>query len=142
MRGITTRPRPLFRLKSCESCDADLSCEGDAIQCAILKQQKKQTCAWDYDKAKATIQAEILKDEYKLKSSSIDTGKLFSDGTSASRWLPATCPAPKVISLRLAPSQAFSWEPECQMATSLAPIIVGLASVFFAVYVGRSLGGS
>ncbi|HFT1822238.1 TPA: virulence factor TspB C-terminal domain-related protein [Pseudomonas aeruginosa] len=125
-----------------ESCDADLSCEGDAIQCAILKQQKKQTCAWDYDKAKATIQAEILKDEYKLKNSSIDTGKLFSDGTSASRWLPAACPAPKVISLRLAPSQTFSWEPECQMATSLAPIIVGLASVFFAVYVGRSLGGS
>ncbi|MFV9611984.1 virulence factor TspB C-terminal domain-related protein [Pseudomonas aeruginosa] len=71
----------------------------------------------------------------------INTGELFNAGISASRWLPSARPAPKVISLSSGPSQTFSWEPECQMASSLAPIIVGLASLFFAVYVGRSIGG-
>ncbi|MER1039325.1 hypothetical protein AAA621_30640, partial [Pseudomonas aeruginosa] len=44
-----------------ESCDAVIACEGDAIQCAMLKQEKKQTCAWDYEKAKGTIESEIAK---------------------------------------------------------------------------------
>ncbi|WP_153576079.1 virulence factor TspB C-terminal domain-related protein [Pseudomonas aeruginosa] len=124
-----------------ESCDAVIACEGDAIQCAMLKQEKKQTCAWDYEKAKGTIESEIAKPEYQLTETTINTGELFNAGISASRWLPSACPAPKVISLSSGPSQTFSWEPECQMASSLAPIIVGLASLFFAVYVGRSIGG-
>ncbi|WP_153957783.1 virulence factor TspB C-terminal domain-related protein [Pseudomonas aeruginosa] len=124
-----------------ESCDAVIACEGDAIQCAMLKQEKKQTCAWDYEKAKGTIESEIAKPEYRLTETTINTGELFNAGISASRWLPSACPAPKVISLSSGPSQTFSWEPECQMASSLAPIIVGLASLFFAVYVGRSIGG-
>lgn len=28
-----------------EACDATVTCTGDAIQCAVLRQQKKQTCA-------------------------------------------------------------------------------------------------
>ncbi|EMD2215186.1 virulence factor TspB C-terminal domain-related protein [Pseudomonas aeruginosa] len=124
-----------------ESCDAVIACEGDAIQCAMLKQEKKQTCAWDYEKAKGIIESEIAKPEYQLTETTINTGELFNAGISASRWLPSACPAPKVISLSSGPSQTFSWEPECQMASSLAPIIVGLASLFFAVYVGRSIGG-
>ncbi|MDS9631987.1 virulence factor TspB C-terminal domain-related protein [Pseudomonas aeruginosa] len=124
-----------------ESCDAVIACDGDAIQCAMLKQEKKQTCAWDYEKAKGTIESEIAKPEYQLTETTINTGELFNAGISASRWLPSACPAPKVISLSSGPSQTFSWEPECQMASSLAPIIVGLASLFFAVYVGRSIGG-
>lgn len=124
-----------------ESCDAVIACEGDAIQCAMLKQEKKQTCTWDYEKAKGIIESEIAKPEYQLTETTINTGELFNAGISASRWLPSACPAPKVISLSSGPSQTFSWEPECQMASSLAPIIVGLASLFFAVYVGRSIGG-
>ncbi|WP_445937618.1 virulence factor TspB C-terminal domain-related protein [Pseudomonas sp.] len=39
-------------------------------------------------------------------------------------------------------SYSLSWEPVCRFATAMGPLIVALASIFFAVSIGRALKGS
>lgn len=39
-------------------------------------------------------------------------------------------------------SYSISWEPLCRFATAMGPIVVALASIFFAVFIGRGLKGS
>jgi len=123
-------------------CDKPLACTGDAIQCAILTQNKKQHCSWEYKDAKPIVDAELSKDEYQLGASDVDVSGIFTQATTAARWLPSNCPAPQNASLRSGVSISLTWQPQCDMATSLAPLIVALASIFFAVYVGRAFGGS
>lgn len=124
-----------------EQCDKDIVCTGDAVQCAILRQSKKQACDSDYKDARPFIEQQIAKDAYKLTSNEVNGGSLFSAGLNAPRWLPASCPAPKPISIK-GVSTSLSFEPACQFASSLGPLFVALAGVFFAVYVGRAFGGS
>ncbi|MNO35008.1 hypothetical protein D3C76_250550 [compost metagenome] len=126
-----------------ESCGQPLTCSGDVIQCAILKQEKESKCQWDYDQAKAGIESEVAKEEYQVKEGEHDVGGLFSSAIGAARWLPASCPPPEHYSLRSGNgvSGQFSWEPTCDLARGLAPVIVGSACLFFAVFVGRGIGG-
>ncbi len=124
-----------------EACASDLTCEGDAIQCAILRQQKKQACLYDWDQHKGTVTAEAAKPEYQLQTEDIDVSALFS-GPTAARWLPSSCPADRVVNLRsVNASVTVSWSFVCQYASSLGPLVVALASLFFAIYVGRAWGG-
>jgi hypothetical protein len=39
-------------------------------------------------------------------------------------------------------SYTISWEPVCRFAKAIGPLIVMLASIFFAVSIGRALKGS
>ena len=126
-----------------ESCSATITCEGDAIQCAILRSQKKQACAdeeaRDYSKAAPTINAEIAKGEYQLKEETVDASGFFNLGN---RFYSSTCPAPK--SLRIESFNRtiqLSYQPLCDFAGALSYIVVAMASLFFMVYVGRSFGG-
>lgn len=124
-----------------EQCVETLSCTGDVIQCAILKKQKEQACMWDYEKSKGTIESEIAKDEYQVKEGEHDMSGLFSSALGAARWLPATCPAPISKTLHSGPTVELSWQPTCDFAMGIAPVIVGGACLFFAIYVGRGIGG-
>jgi len=126
-----------------ESCSATITCEGDAIQCAILRSQKKQACAdeeaRDYSKAAPTINAEIGKGEYQLKEETVDASGFFNMGN---RFYSSTCPSPK--SLRIESFNRtiqLSYQPLCDFAGALSYIVVAMASLFFMVYVGRSFGG-
>jgi hypothetical protein len=126
-----------------EACSAVITCEGDAIQCAILRSQKKQACAdeeaRDYSKAAPTINAEISKGEYQLKEETVDASGFFNMGM---RFYSSTCPAPK--SLRIESFNRtiqLSYQPLCDFAGALSYIVVAMASLFFMVYVGRSFGG-
>jgi len=125
-----------------DQCGQPLACSGDVIQCAILKQEKESRCAWNYEDAKPGIESEIAKAEYQLTEDDHDVGGLFSSAIGASRWLPSSCPAPIRINLRSGNgvSTELSWQPTCDLATGLAPVIVGMASLFFAIYVGRGIG--
>lgn len=126
-----------------DQCGQPLSCSGDVIQCAILKQQKQSRCDWNYEDAKAGIESELAKDEYQVKEDEHDMSGLFSSAIGASRWLPAACPAPERGSLHSkgAGSVQLSWQPTCDFASGLGPFLVAGASIFFAVYVGRGIGG-
>jgi len=126
-----------------ESCSATITCEGDAIQCAILRSQKMQACAdqeaRDYSKAAPTINAEIAKGEYQLKEETVDASGFFNMGT---RFYSSTCPAPKSLRIEsIGRTIQLSYQPLCDFAGALSYIVVAMASLFFMVYVGRSFGG-
>ena len=78
---------------------------------------------------------------YQLKESSIPTSGLFTEALNKGRWLPQSCPAPQTVSV-MGRTYSISWEPLCRFATAMGPIVVALASIFFAVFIGRGLKGS
>lgn len=124
-----------------EQCDKVVECTGDAVQCSILRQQKKMACAYEYEEARPFIEQQIAKEPYQVKSESVSGSELFTAGLNAPRWMPQGCPAPKSISIK-GVSTSLSFEPACDFARSLGPLFVALASIFFAVYVGRAFGGN
>ncbi|MGP0173384.1 virulence factor TspB C-terminal domain-related protein [Pseudomonas sp. NCHU5208] len=125
-----------------ESCDAELKCEGDVIQCAILRKNKEQLCQWTYDaNVKKQIADEMAGEAYQLKEESIPVAGLFSEAVNKGRWLPQSCPPPENFTV-MGRSYSFSWEPACRFAQAIGPLIVALASIFFAVSIGRGIKGS
>lgn len=124
-----------------EQCDKVVECTGDAVQCSILRQQKKMACAYEYEEARPFIEQQIAKEPYQVKSESVSGSELFTAGLNAPRWMPQGCPAPKSISIK-GVSTSLSFEPACDFARGLGPLFVALASIFFAVYVGRAFGGN
>lgn len=130
------------RTASGDSCSDNLQCEGDAIDCAILRQQKAMRCSLDWDSQKGSVIAEASKAEYQLQEEEIDASGLFS-GPSAARWLSSSCPADRHIYLKSTNSTVtYSWADACGVADVIGYFLVFGASLFFAVYVGRSFGGS
>ncbi|MDF3932224.1 virulence factor TspB C-terminal domain-related protein [Pseudomonas citronellolis] len=130
-----------------EDCDAELNCSGDAIQCAVLRQQKELRCQIevlnDFDKHQDDIAKTVEGEDFELtKDEEINVAGFLSEGTGR-RFLPSACPADKTFSLRTGGGRtfAFTYAPLCQLATDLSYLIVIAATIFFAVYVGRSFGG-
>lgn len=123
-------------------CSVALSCSGDAIQCAMLQEQKTQRCNSVYDNSVAgTINAQVAADpSFTVTETDVDASGLFNDGMNAARWLPSSCPGDKSFSA-MGFSYTLSMEPVCTAATTLSKIVVGLSMLFFALYVGRSTGG-
>lgn len=133
------------RLASGDPCDVPLSCSGDAIDCALLTQEKALRCAYekqsDYDKHKADIKAAVVGDKFEIDDSSeIQIPSFINQGT---RFLPASCPADKTFTLRTNGGRSFAvtYEPLCAAATDLGYLIVIAVGAFCVLYVGRSLGG-
>tara|TARA_Y100001951_G_scaffold105223_1_gene120831 strand:+ start:4545 stop:5471 length:927 start_codon:yes stop_codon:yes gene_type:complete len=125
-----------------EACDTELKCEGDVIQCAILRKQKEQLCQWVYnDQVRSDIESELAGEDYQIKEESIAVSGLFTEAVNKGRWLPQSCPSPQSFSV-MGRSYSFSWEPACRFAEAIGPLIVALASIFFAVSIGRGIKGS
>lgn len=125
-----------------ESCEAPLVCEGDAVQCAILRKNKEQLCQWKYDApVKAEIESALSGPEYELEEKSTAVGSLFTEAVNKGRWLPSNCPSPETFTV-MGRSYSISWEPVCRFATAIGPLVVMLASIFFAVSISRALKGS
>lgn len=124
-----------------EDCSAALTCQGDAIQCAILRAAKAARCAEQFEfgpKEKGEVEELLSGEDYQIPDKDIDMSELFEEGTSAARWLPASCPQPRSIVI-LGRSYEYSWQPLCDFASALSPIIVALASLFFIIHVGRGI---
>lgn len=127
-------------------CDKPLVCTGDAVQCALLQVQKAQACAdekaRDFEGHKGQIESLFSGTEYSRDNEEEITVPSFVDGIT--RFLPSnTCPADATVSLGSFGGRTlrFSFEPICSFATILGPLIVIAATVFSALYVGRSFGG-
>lgn len=128
-----------------EACDAEVKCTGDAVQCAILRQQKELRChaeeQADFEKHKPAIESAVQGDKFKLEEGAeIQLPSFINQGT---RFLPATCPAAESFSLRTGGGRSFqlSYEPLCRAASDLSGLFVAVATVLAALYVGRSVGG-
>lgn len=132
-----------------QTCEAAPTCEGDAVQCAILKQQYEARCDFeeseDFESNKADIKGlfEGQGDKFKLDEGSgdIDVPSFINQGT---RFLPATCPTAESFSLTTAGGRTFtlSYEPLCRAASDLSGLFVAVATILAALYVGRSVGGN
>ncbi len=132
-----------------QTCEAAPACEGDAVQCAILKQQYEARCDFeeseDFEASKADIKGlfEGQGDKFKLDEGrgDIDVPSFINQGT---RFLPATCPAAESFSLTTAGGRTFSlsYEPLCRAASDLSGLFVAVATILAALYVGRSVGGN
>ena len=124
-----------------ESCATELRCEGDAIQCAILRRQKDQVCQWKFDsEVQSQVEASVSGPGYQLDEKQVGVSSLFTEALSQGRWLPSNCPAPRSINI-MGRSYSFEWQPLCHFAESIGPLIVALASIFFAVFIGRGIKG-
>lgn len=124
-----------------EACSADLSCQGDAVQCAILRKQKEQVCMWKYGSLeKAQVEATLSGPDYELKEETLPVSGLFMEAMNKGRWLPHSCPAPERFTV-MGRQFEMSYELICRFATALGPLLVIMASIFFAVYVGRAFKG-
>lgn len=82
-----------------EACTADLQCSGDAVQCAILRQQKKQQCAdekfreIDEPKLKTELDQHFAQAQYQPLEATGDNVMDMSSMFDTSRSISGTCPA-------------------------------------------------
>jgi hypothetical protein len=124
-----------------EECDHILKCEGDAIQCAILRQEKQSRCSAeknaDYESNKGKIESLFQGDKFELGESEIEVPG-FVQG--ASRFLPSSCPPPNSFSTS-GRTFTMGYEPLCEIASSFSWLFVAAAAFFAAIYVGKAFGG-
>lgn len=122
-------------------CNQPLQCSGDAIQCAILQQQKQQRCyaeeMGDFESQRSAIESMFSGEEYTIEEEEIEVPSFISQGT---RFLPSSCPPPVAIALS-GHSYQLSLEPWCFFADALGYLIVAFAALAGALYVGRAFGG-
>lgn len=130
------------REASIGSCGAPVSCTGDAIDCAVLQEEKSQRCLAedqaDYPKYASEIESQLTDEKYQLEKQDIQVKGLLENST---RFLPSSCPPPKQVSLSGGTNITLEFDLFCSFASAIAPIIVALALLFGALYVGRSFGG-
>lgn len=124
------------------ACDQIFKCTGDAVNCAIAEKQRASYCEAhelsDSKKGFEKIKSELGDEKYSLNDGGeVDVSTMFGQGT---RFLPSSCPGRQAVSLHIGPI-SFDWQPVCTFAEAMGKIGVALASLFFAVYVGRSFGG-
>jgi hypothetical protein len=127
-----------------EQCGVPVACQGDAVQCAILRQQKEQRCsleeAMDYESNKAAIEQMVTGDEYQVEE---ETFQIPSFATEATRFLPSSgCPAPARATLKSGATVEMDYGPFCTFAEGISPVVVISALLFAAIFVTRGLGGA
>ena len=128
-----------------EECDAEISCKGDAVQCAILKQQKQMRCNAEeqanFENKKSDIEGLFQGEEFELKEAEVNAPSFIS---GAGRFLPSGCPSPESMNLRSSGGRTLQldYKPLCQAATDMSWLIVAFTAMFCAVYVGRAFGGA
>lgn len=127
------------------ACNQSTVCQGDAIQCAILAQQKAQRCQdvsdSDYPAQEDAIKSLVDGPEFELEETEIAAPSLFDQH---GRFLSgSTCPPPETFHLSHAGGHTleFSYDPICRLASDLSWVIVAFATLAAALYVGRSFGG-
>lgn len=130
------------RLAATGACDMPATCSGDAIDCAVLQEEKTQRCLAednsDYLKHKDEVEGQLGADKYQLDSETVTVPSLLDGST---RFLPSSCPQPSTVALSSGQSLSFDYSPFCSFASGLAPVVVALALLFGAIYVGRAFGG-
>lgn len=108
------------------ACGATLSCSGDAIQCAILAQQKKAACALsDLTQAdQSAIKSMLTGEKFELEEKTIQATSLFE----RARFLPSACPSPEVLTLSYG-AFTIPYDSLCNFVDKLSFLIVLMASL-------------
>lgn len=123
-------------------CKEAFVCSGDSVGCAMVQLQKIQRCeserGLDPTLAKSGV-AETLKDpDGDIEEKEVQIASLLS---GHARFLPSSCPPAQTFTV-WGRQFAFKNDYFCNFATSMSWLVVTLASLFAAVYIGKSVGGS
>lgn len=123
-------------------CKEAFVCSGDSVGCAMVQLQKIQRCeserGLDPVLAKSGV-AETLKDpDGDIEEKEVQIASLLS---GHARFLPSSCPPAQTFTV-WGRQFAFKNDYFCNFATSMSWLVVTLASLFAAVYIGKSVGGS
>ncbi len=121
-----------------DQCEAPPVCEGDPLQCELIRQQHKTRCDAenlnDFTKVKSDLESRVQGDEFKLTKTEIDIPSFITQGT---RFLPSnTCPQPEIASTS-GGQVAFSYEPMCRLASGISPLVIIAASLAAALFIFR-----
>jgi len=128
---------------SCNAKSASVDCKGDAVMCAIYREQFRANCEmqalYSEDSVKEGIDYAISATESEvIPTETFNISEFFHNALKKSRWLPNQCVANDNFNVMGQPL-SLSWQPVCDMASALGPFIVLIATVFFAVTVIRSI---
>lgn len=134
------------RSASLGDCGAPVQCKGDAIDCAILEQQKKDYCATEkgVEDAKDLIEQNTsgvgkLGDEGLdlTDSTEINLSEKMGDWQNVADPTPGQCPADREISLSIGTYQ-LSWQPWCDFAATIRPFTIFMFSFIGAMAIART----
>lgn len=128
------------------ACDTPLQCDGDPIQCEFVRQTKLHRCyaeeQGDFQKNKQDIEQLLSNPNYQQQDDqTIEIPSFISNNV---RFLSPGCPQDEnfTLSVNGGHSFSFSYQPLCTVATNFSFLIVAVAAIFAAIYVGRSFGGA
>ncbi len=115
------------------SCQAQFSCEGDAVQCAIAKEIHQRNCDMntpnDYSNLAETVDSGTETGEQYLQTqkagSPIDVNTKFQSSIEASP-ISGQCPAPRTFSVA-GTSFEISFEKPCELAGILGGFVMAFA---------------
>lgn len=113
-----------------QTCDAEPTCEGDAIACAALAQAWRARCPDEF--IEHDMQSETGTLAYTEGFEGIDGGaeevELDEAFTGTGGWWGSTaCPAPLNISVMGQSLNLDIWQGGCTMAANFAPFVMGIA---------------
>jgi hypothetical protein len=139
--GTGTQPEP--GAAGGLACGDVFICSGDSIACATAQLQKIEMCNGvrnsDYNGKGREVVADILKDpKGDLQEGEIHLASIIS---GHARFLPSSCPPAQTFTV-YGRQFAFKNDLFCNFAISMSWLVVAMASLTAALYIGQSFGSS
>lgn len=139
--GTGTQPEP--GAAGGLACGDVFVCSGDSIACATAQLQKIEMCNGvrnsDYNGKGREVVADILKDpKGDLEEGEIHLASIIS---GHARFLPSSCPPAQSFTV-YGRQFAFKNDLFCNFAISMSWLVVAMASLTAAMYIGQSFGSS
>jgi len=116
-------------------CNAPVTCEGDVLECASVRQLHELNCKLDVDPSDIT--AASLGVDPSLLSEEEGTIIDIADEIDTSSFLSSGCPAPRTVQV-LQGELTIDYTPFCDLAEIVAPLVLFTASVISL----RTVGGA
>jgi hypothetical protein len=127
-------------------CEQTFACSGDSITCSIAALNKKQLCEGQKGLDKGSPDAkQAMAEAFQSTHENIEETEIHLDSIIAnatnSRFLPSSCPPAQTFTV-YGRQFAFKNDYFCNFATAMSWLVVSLAGLFAAVYIGKAFGGS
>lgn len=125
------------------ACDAVFTCSGDSVGCATAQLEKIQMCnnirGNDYNGVgKAVVGEALLDPDGDLEESEVHLASIIA---GHARFLPSSCPPAQSFTV-FGRQYAFKNDLFCNFAISMSWLVVAMASLTAALYIGQSFGSS
>jgi len=127
-------------------CNEAFVCTGDSVQCVQASFEKQQLCDLksgnDYsnDAGRGFLESHMEQNKTnEMEETEVHLTSILT-GPGTARFLPSSCPAAQTFTV-YGRQFAFKNDYFCNFATSMSWLVVAMASLFAAVYIGNSFKG-